>query len=362
MNKKISMNQSQTNRQRFTFPKMDRIISNSIFLKSLFGLLLSFFILSTSYTSHASHYRGGSITWQQQGSNTVKVTVKQYYRSTYGFSPYPSGPTSYDPQIGSKYKADGGTLLYFGDGSYETIIFEVTSKNTTENWIEATFVTTHTYASAGSYTVYYGTCCRVSNLSGGNADANFVTQSTVTIGNANNSPVSSMPAILNFPSNVVSTYQIPAVDPDGDALSYSLAPLSETGPLYNYPSGASVSPTGLLTIDGSSLGNNSLWALVVKVQDSKGAYVNLDFMVQISGTATPNNNVPLFDYAITPTNGHVYTVTAGTLLNFDVNAYDIDAGDNVLLSAVGMPSGATLLQQQAIRYKVAFHGRLMPVK
>lgn len=271
----------------------------------------------------------------------MKVTVKQYYRSTYGFSPYPSGPTSYDPQIGSKYKADGGTLLYFGDGSYETIIFEVTSKNTTENWIEATFVTTHTYASAGSYTVYYGTCCRVSNLSGGNADANFVTQSTVTIGNANNSPVSSMPAILNFPSNVVSTYQIPAVDPDGDALSYSLAPLSETGPLYNYPSGASVSPTGLLTIDGSSLGNNSLWALVVKVQDSKGAYVNLDFMVQISGTATPNNNVPLFDYAITPTNGHVYTVTAGTLLNFDVNAYDIDAGDNVLLSAVGMPSGAT---------------------
>lgn len=341
MSKKISMNLFTTNSQRFAFPKMESILSNSIFLKSLLGLLLSFFILSTSYTSHASHYRGGSITWQQLSSNTVKVTVKQYYRTTYGYTEYPSGNYTTDPQIGSKYTADGGTPLNFGDGTYETIIFEVTSKNTTENWFEATFVTTHTYSSAGSYIVYYGTCCRVSNLAGGNNDASFVTQSTVTIGTSNNSPVSSMPAILNFPSNVVSTYQIPAVDPDGDILTYSLAPLSETGPLSNYPSGASVSSTGLLTIDGSSLGNNSLWALVVKVKDSKGAYVNLDFMVQISGNATPNNSVPLFNYTITPPNGHVYTITPGTLLNFDVNAYDLDAGDDVLLSVVGMPSGAT---------------------
>ncbi len=53
------------------------------------------------------------------------------------------------------------------------------------------------------------------------------------------------------------------------------------------------------------------------------------------------DNPPFFDYTVTPADGTEYDVQAGQSVNFHVKALDTDAGDNVTLSATGIPPGAT---------------------
>ena len=54
-----------------------------------------------------------------------------------------------------------------------------------------------------------------------------------------------------------------------------------------------------------------------------------------------NNQAPHFTYPPTPTDGTEYDVMAGQPVHFSVEAADDDAGDNVTLTATGLPAGAT---------------------
>ena len=54
-----------------------------------------------------------------------------------------------------------------------------------------------------------------------------------------------------------------------------------------------------------------------------------------------NSTPPVFDYPPTPVNGTTYNVTAGQNVTFTVKAEDTDSGDNVTLTATGLPAGST---------------------
>ncbi|MBE7174519.1 MAG: T9SS type A sorting domain-containing protein, partial [Williamsia sp.] len=59
-------------------------------------------------------------------------------------------------------------------------------------------------------------------------------------------------------------------------------------------------------------------------------------------TWTKGDNIaPTFTYPPTPADGTEYDVMVGQSVNFSVEASDADAGDNVALTATGIPSGAT---------------------
>ncbi len=66
--------------------------------------------------------------------------------------------------------------------------------------------------------------------------------------------------------------------------------------------------------------------------------VNLTVIVNEVATNTP----PYFNYAITPVDGAEIDVQAGDPISFSVQAKDNDDGDNVTLTAIGVPPGATL--------------------
>ncbi|HRP90578.1 MAG TPA: hypothetical protein PKX92_11135, partial [Edaphocola sp.] len=300
----------------------------SYFFFPLVALFLGLLMLSAD-TSFASHGRGGSITWTPTGNaREVQITSRQGWRAD-AFGPVPS--------VGATMSND---YFDFGDASGFYPTYTVTAVNVAENWMEITSVFTHTYTTDGNYTVVsQNSCCRISNLSGGNADAYYKIQTEISINSAsqNKAPISSMPIILYVNPGVTTNYVIPATDPDGDPLTYSFASNTETNLVAN-PGSTSISLSGsTLTVDAAVLGANTLWAVVVKVADNKGAYINLDFIISVSGTASAP---PAFDYGVTPANGFVYNVGVGTPINFSLKADDPDVADVVNISVTGSPIGS----------------------
>ncbi|HTO14292.1 MAG TPA: putative Ig domain-containing protein, partial [Edaphocola sp.] len=301
-------------------------VKSTLSLKAIIPLFLVLFMFGQD--AIASHGRGGNISWQKTATlNQVQITTKLMYRTSFG----------YGVTIAPGVNIVVGTLD-FGDGTYESVNLTVTSVNASEDWFAGEFVTTHTYAATGNYSASFTYCCRLSNLEAGNADADFRSVANITIGNANDGPVSAMPPYLVFPPSVTSTYQMPGTDPNGDGLTFSLAPNSETYLVSN--SAVTISPTGLLTFDGTGKVANQLYAVAIKITDSKGASTTMDFMIKVS-TATSTNNTPAFNYPPTPANATIYNILPGQNVNFAVSASDADASDVVNLSAVGVPSGAS---------------------
>src|SRR5690606_18114889 len=150
----------------------------------------------------------------------------------------------------------------------------------------------------------YQSCCRISTLQN-NRDGNFYGQTTVTVGNSNDAPVSTVPPIIAVPTNTAAaTYQIPAADPDNDAITFSLAPNGSFGTGTVQPSGFSVSSSGLITFNTVGKAVGSLWSAAVDITDSKGAKSTLDLIIKVTNPSTP----PFFDYTVTPNNNAAYLV------------------------------------------------------
>src|SRR5262249_7251998 len=146
----------------------------------------------------------------------------------------------------------------------------------------------------------------------------------------NASPVSSVAPVVQVADNQIWTYQLPAIDQNGDNLTYRLATNTEAG--YNNPTGGgglgqptglSVSSPGLITWDFRDSGGTptvagTLWTTQIMVEDltSTGTLksrVPVDFVLQITN---PQNIAPTV--AASPTGP--FQPTAGTMLTFNVTA------------------------------------------
>jgi hypothetical protein len=299
-------------------------------LRRCFTLLLfSVFIFCTNDT-YATHFRYGNITWERVPGNPyqIKFRITQAWRRDFPFG----GPL---PNVGSTVNT--GIGFNPGSGSIVPITLFVTSVNTTENWIYGQFEYTKTYPSvSATYTASFDGCCRISSLMN-NPDRDYRVISTVTVGNSNDAPVSTVPPYISMPVNSTVSYQIPSTDPNGDALTFSLAPNGSFGASTVQPTGLTVSPTGVLSFSTVGKIIGQLYNAVVYVTDSKGARIQLDLMLRITGPSTP----PVFDYTVTPGNNANYLIQPGQTLSFNVKALDNDTGDVVTLNALGLPVGAT---------------------
>jgi len=289
-------------------------------------LLLSIFIFCAD-KAEASHFRYGNITWERVVGNPYQIRFKvsqAWRRSAFGA-----------PIVGSNVS----TGSFYTGAAWVTTNITVTSVNVTEDWFYGEFIYTQTFPSTtATYTAYFDDCCRIGSPLVNNSSGWFRVISTVTVGNSNDAPVSSVPPFVSLPVNTaVATYQIPATDPNGDALSFALVPNGAFGSSTVQPTGISVSSTGLLTFNTVGKTVGQFYNTAVYVTDSRGGMIQLDLMLRVANPSTP----PTFDYTVTPGNSITYVIQPGNTLAFSVKAQDADIGDIVSLNAVGVPSGAS---------------------
>lgn len=346
------------------------VVLLSMTLAVLFGSVL---------TADASHYRYGSLSWSPGTGNTVNFSMQNAWRLSSGWSCIdpstgsgtPCTGTGGEPGLGDIFDADND--LDFGDSDSESIALLVTAVDPTNDWvygiavdqssfpaIDTTF--DHTYAGPGDFNVVDNNCCRISDLSApnnhvNNPDGSWNTESTVTAGGANSSPVTAMPPIVLCQQDALCQFTIPATDPNGDDLTYRLSTAAEgdggggfvqPGP-PDAPVAASIDPTtGLYSWDTTGAdfvnGYNNLYSTQVMVEDRNASdevktKAPVDFLIQLVSFVP--GDAPEF-VSPTPTCGSTKTVSQGSTLNFTVTAEDTDLGDSVTLNAIGLPGGADM--------------------
>ena len=294
--------------------------------QNLKGILLVFcFFLFTS-SAMASHFRYGDISYRVDTNDptgrTIIFKANTAWRSAYG------GGFG----VSLSYTKIGG-----GTNSMGTVPENLTASSNGVSYYSGEI--SYTFPTNGNYKVYYGSCCKISELQNNNYNARWYVYTTVNVGSNNSSPVTSLPAIAYVQQGINATFNIPAVDPDGDAVTYRLATNGDSWP-GDQPQGFSVSSSGQATFNtvGKTIGH--LYNAAVVITDSKGAEILVDFILEI----TQQSNPPQWDYSTgkTPANGFAYQSSPGQTISFPIEAFDTDSGSTVSISASGMPYGATV--------------------
>jgi hypothetical protein len=311
------------------FPDVGETISK---LKAIATVLLLFVGLAAS----ASHYRYGSINYQfvPGQPNVIDVVVKQAWRGN-SFGAFPS--------VGDSVSISGSGNFVIRNTATNTSILNqgmymtVTTVNPVENWFFGEWKRRFTLPGPGTYTLEYASCCRIGFPLQNNSNGSFRNETFVVVGSGNNNPVSSQTPIVSLPSNLANaSFNIPAVDPDGDPITYRLANSSETVGT-SHPD-FSITPNGVATFNTVGKALNNLYNVMVVVEDTAGAKTIVDFLIKIGGTSS----APQFDYSITPFDNAVYNILPGDSVKFKVVAFDNDVADVVTINAVGVPVGAVL--------------------
>ena len=304
---------------------------------SIRRLLLLLPLLLLSVLAQATHFRYGNITWNTVpgSSNANKRTVQLKTSLSFRRSYF----TGTNIAIGSVVANVGS--LNFGDNSSATISLTVTSVDVAADNFYGEYTVNHTYAANTNYKASYTSNARLSTLAN-NANGDWYLSTVVNAGTGNNSPVSTLPPVQNLAvGQTAATFQLPANDPDGDPLTYTVATAADVNNVFgftNAPNLAVDATTGVVTFNtNTTLAKvGTLYNAIIKVSDGKTSIL-VDFLIQVTKVSTP----PAFDYSVTPPSGYVYQVGPGTPVNFSVRATDSDAGDIVTLKAVGLPTGSS---------------------
>ena len=206
----------------------------------------------------------------------------------------------------------------------------------------------------GPFVAKIESCCRTSAEENNPGDGYQVEAIVDLRGGNTGNPISSLPAIVDCPFPAVCNFNIPAVDIDGDPIGFRFSTPTESGdsgfnqpglpPSPVAPNPASISSTGLYSWDttGAPGGAGALYSTQVTIEElgtssapfGKSA---LDFLIRLA-TGTP----PAFDVPPTPAVGTNFPVSPGGNVNFTVRASDGDVQDDVAVSHLGLPTGATL--------------------
>lgn len=338
-------------------------------IKSFSNILAASFLLIiiSTVAVEATHFRYGHITFKQRtdlGPNTAEIVVINAFRRNQNSGPGPfTGPDGL-PGIGDIIvENQGATRFFYGDGNSTTVLrYEIISIDIANNWMigralmpgttNANLI--HTYPSATNggnpWIGEINSCCRLSSLQN-SPNGNYRVYTEIRFDIENESPVSSLPAIVNVPINQVFSFAVPGLDADGDGLTWRFASSLEsdiTDPIG--PAGGSDATnaptidtnTGIITWDtngGTAVGN--LFTLQVIIEESRNGVkigqVAVDFIIEmVDNVAT--NDPPICAIP----QGSSYTVEEGDLLTFDVQASDPNSGDFVLLNSAGLPAGASM--------------------
>ena len=281
--------------------------------------------------ARASHFRFGSLTWRTVSDDLSKRTIefkvsRAYRRSSTAFA---------DVTVGSTVPAE---TLTFGDGASSNITLTVTSVDIAGGVFYGEATITHKYSAVGDYLAFFTDCCRLSSLVN-NANGTWFVSSVVNVGSGNNSPVSTLSPVVNVAiGQNPAQFVLPASDPDGDQLTFSLATLADFNgyACTNAPGLTVNATTGLVSFDTSGATAGQLFNAVIKISDGHTSIL-VDFLINTTARST----APVFDYSVTPPNGYVYKLAPGQKLSFSVRATDSDPGDVVNLQAFGLPLAST---------------------
>lgn len=229
-------------------------------------LLLSLAALASPQAAHATHFRGGSITWQaldldaDGAKDDVRLTVKTAWRRDQINTPTLSPSPSLTATRVSEER------LCVGLGT--TVVAPATCPVGTDYALSTTLFEATNLDPDVRYTVRFSSNARISDLRN-NADGTWNIQTTIYLKDGNLAPKVDLPIILEVPmlqdhgGGTVPlpdwTFDISSSDPNADKLRYRLANQSELGCTnvalncgYTNPPGLSINPnTGLLTWTGS---------------------------------------------------------------------------------------------------------------
>jgi HYR domain len=288
-------------------------------------LMMLFFLFLTTTALFASHFRYGLLTATRLSETATTVT----YRLN----------SSQSWRLGQAPSAAGFSIS--GGNSGSITIFNTTVTDPSGGWDNSSgtsVVTLNKTATATRITFASGD--KIGNFVN-NANGNWDQYVILNTNASGSSPVSSLPAIVNLPTNVAAaTFAIPATDPDaGFTLSFGY-PNFVSGQLAGQtnPTGFSVNPTtGLATLNTVGKTPGQIYNAMVTVTDNNGNQIMLDFAINIVGTSV----APVFSYPPTPNNGTVFNVGPGTNLTFPISATDADAGSTVSLSVSGLAGTIT---------------------
>ena len=280
-------------------------------------LLSCLLIIGALSSARASHFRYGDMSWRVVQSNATGRTIE--FKVSAGWALSFTSPIT----------------INFGDGTSGTVPIGYTNINGVYQYGTGTLQ--HTYGTNGNFKAVYSGGNKISNLQN-NANGSWYVGSVVNVGAGNNSPVSTVPAVVNMPIGLANArFIVPAADPDGRALSFRLAAGSGDW-LGVQPSGLSInSATGEITFNTVGKSAGLLYNAGVIISNGR-TEVLVDFIIQ----TVQQSNPPQFDYAVTPANQQVINVSPGQPVNFSVKATCVDAGSTVRLSAVGIPAGAAV--------------------
>ena len=292
----------------------------------------------------ASHFRGSNLSWTTSAGNQADVSFTGSFARNYSGTD-PDGGLA----VGDVFnEVIGGTTFAFGDGAANSNRFRTIAVNKPDDFVIATMIDDtlnqsplrHLYASSGPWDAGFGSCCNIGALNN-NSGASYGDRTQIAFGAPNSaSPVSSLAPIVDVGPSGVQSFPVPAVDPLGRTLRWSLTDPAES--FWTPPAGLAINPnTGFVSWDTTGL-STGLWSVSVTVDalvsGNVVASTTVNFLIRITNTP---NNTPVF-VAPTPSQGQVFSVNEGSPLSIPVQATDADASDTVHIDHLGLPAGATL--------------------
>ncbi len=287
---------------------------------------LSASLLGASSAS-ASHFRGATTSWTVPDPVGAPRTVRFVIRA------------------GWRSGAVNGITWRFGDGasasSAGTLVGSGTDSAGLAYQIQE-YVLTHTYASDGPFTAEWTSNARIGQLQNG-ANGRWRTFTTVDLRGGNiGPPITGAPILLQMPIDASASLFFPASDTDGDPVRCREAMPAEVGlgagtePRIGTerPSFSAV-PGGCRINWNTSAGTAgqlySLWLILESDHPGGGtSATQVDVIIELVSGSPP-----------ACTGGGSFAVEVGNNLMVPVTGTD-PAGENLSVSAIGMPAGATL--------------------
>jgi hypothetical protein len=271
----------------------------------------------------ATHFRGGSITWQTKAldgdgvRNDVEITVNTAWRRD-----------SID--MPSLVK----TPNFAHTETYDDIIYVNGTSTSADYALRTTIFTAKNLNPDTKYSVVFTSNARISNLQN-NADGRWKIQTTIYLKDDNLAPKIDLPIVLEVPklqSDGITpltnwTYDLSSTDPNADKLRYRLANTDELGgeASYTNPVGLAINPnTGVITWSGSGVRANGLYSAGIVAEDvDENGNAKSKTHVDLILSLVPQAQVNFGNSAGIPETGNII-VEKGDSFSFQITGSAID--------------------------------------
>jgi len=278
----------------------------------LSGVFICAFLSILSFSANASHFRGGSISWQaveldsDELKNDATITVVTAWALNGDNTPSIGLTPSVSVATVSASVVNIGT-----DYTLRTDVFQVQDLDLNTK-----------------YLISYGSCCRIGALVN-NSNGNWDIQAEIFLKDNNLAPKIDLPILFDVPqlqsdgSTPLAdyTFKVNTADPNADSLRYRLANTAEMGGGSN-PTGFAINAnTGIVTWTGSGGLASGLYSagIIVEDLDSTGAIKSksgADFILGLQNLA----GVQYSTFGGTIPASKTIVVNKGSIFSFGVSS------------------------------------------